>query len=478
MKSMQFLIAIFSFANLLLATSTDASAHGQMQTAPNLIVIMTDDLGYADVGFNGCTDIPTPHIDSIANAGVKFTNAYVSYSVCGPSRAGFITGRYPQRFGFERNPQYLPNDPNMGLPLSETTMAEALSKTGYRCGVVGKWHLGANQKHHPLNRGFHEFFGHLGGGHRYLPEELTLEDSAAASNENESYRTLILNGRTPVKTTKYLTDEFSDAAVRFVEKNKEQPFFLFLSYNAPHLPLQATPKYLERFKGIKNPKRRTYAAMVSAVDDGVGTLLETLKTNNLEQNTLIFFLSDNGGPTPKNASQNNPLRGNKGDVWEGGFRVPFAARWPAKFPQGIVYDLPVSSLDIFATIASLSGATLDEQRPLDGVNLVPYVRGEINTPPHHAIYLRKFDQQRYAVRRGDYKQVVPFKGGKSQLYNLKNDVGESKNLALREPDILAELETLREKWSAELIDPIFLGLIHLPSFQKKQDRKSSEKAGQ
>lgn len=474
---MQFLIAILSFSNLLLAISTDASAHGHDQTAPNLIVIMTDDLGYADVGFNGCTDIPTPHIDSIANAGVKFTNAYVSYSVCGPSRAGFITGRYPQRFGFERNPQYLPNDPNMGLPLSETTMAEALGKTGYRCGVVGKWHLGANQKHHPLNRGFHEFFGHLGGGHRYLPEELTLEDSAAARNENESYRTLILNGRTPVKTTKYLTDEFSDAAVRFVEKNKEQPFFLFLSYNAPHLPLQATPKYLERFKGIKNPKRRTYAAMVSAVDDGVGKLLETLKTNHLEQNTLIFFLSDNGGPTPKNASQNNPLRGNKGDVWEGGFRVPFAARWPAKFPNGVVYDLPVSSLDIFATIASLSGATPDEQRPLDGVNLVPYVRGEIKTPPHHAIYLRKFDQQRYAVRRGDYKQVVPFKGGKSQLYNLKNDVGESKNLALREPEVLAELEALRKKWSAELIDPIFLGLIHLPSFQKKQNRKTPEKAG-
>ena len=478
MRPLQFLILILSFTNLLLATSVNVVAQNQAVKPPNLIVIMTDDLGYADVGFNGCVDIPTPHIDSIANSGVKFTNAYVSYSVCGPSRAGFITGRYSQRFGFERNPQYLPSDPNMGLPLSETTLAEALGKTGYRCGVVGKWHLGAHQNHHPLNRGFHEFYGHLGGGHRYLPEDLTLEDSAAASSENESYRTLILNDRTAVKTSKYLTDEFSDAAVRFVEKNKEQSFFLFLSYNAPHLPLQATPKYLERFNEINNPKRKTYAAMVSAVDDGVGQLLETLKENNLEQDTLIFFLSDNGGPTTKNASRNNPLRGNKGDVWEGGFRVPFAARWPAKFPKGSVYDLPVSSLDIFATIAALSSAKLDEQRPLDGVNLVPYVREEIQTPPHNAIYLRKFDQQRYAIRRGDYKHVVPVKGGKSQLYNLKNDIGETKNLALQEPDALAELEALRKTWSSELIDPIFLGLIHLPSFQKKQTRKTPEKTGQ
>lgn len=478
MRALQCSIATMSFASLLLSTSLSLSAQSQPRKAPNLIVIMTDDLGYADVGFNGCVDIPTPHIDSIANSGVKFTNAYVSYSVCGPSRAGFITGRYSQRFGFERNPQYLPNDPNMGLPLSETTIAEALSKRGYQCGVVGKWHLGANQKHHPLNRGFHEFYGHLGGGHRYLPEDLTLENSAAASSEYESYRTLILNNHTPVKTSKYLTDEFSDAAVRFVEKNNEQPFFLFLSYNAPHLPLQATPKYLERFDDITNPKRKTYAAMVSAVDDGVGQLLEALKRHNLKQDTLVFFLSDNGGPTTKNASQNNPLRGSKGDVWEGGFRVPFAACWPAKFPRGSVYDLPVSSLDIFATIASLSDAKVDEQRPLDGINLVPYVRGEIKTPPHEAIYLRKFDQQRYAIRRGDYKQVVPFKGGKSQLYNLKNDIGETKNLALQKQDILAELESLRITWSAELIDPIFLGLIHSPAFQKKQTRKTLEEMGQ
>jgi len=478
MRPLKFLIVALLSANLLLATSTDVNAQNQTSTPPNLIVVMADDLGYADVGFNGCVDIPTPHIDSIANSGVKFTNAYVSYSVCGPSRAGFITGRYSQRFGFERNPQYLPSDPNMGLPLGETTIAEALGKTGYRCGVVGKWHLGAHQNHHPLNRGFHEFYGHLGGGHRYLPKDLTFEDSAAASNEYESYRTLILNDRTPIKTTKYLTDEFSDAGVRFIESNNAQPFFLFLSYNAPHLPLQATPKYLNRFNNIKNPKRKTYAAMVSAVDDGVGQLLATLKKHNLEQNTLIFFLSDNGGPTTKNASQNNPLRGKKSDVWEGGFRVPFAARWPAKLPQGSVYHAPVSSLDIFATIASLSAAKIDEQRPLDGVNLVPYVRGEIKTPPHQAIYLRKFDQQRYAIRSGDYKQVIPFEGGKPQLYNLKNDIGETKNLALQEPDTLAKLEALRKTWSAELIDPIFQGLIHLPSFQKKQARNKSEKTGQ
>ncbi len=301
---------------------------------PNLIVIMADDLGYADVGFNGCRDIPTPHIDSIATEGVKFTNAYVCYSVCGPSRAGFITGRYGQRFGYERNPQYRPKDRNMGLPTSETTIADALGRVGYRCGVVGKWHLGASDVHHPLQRGFHEFFGHLGGGHRYLPAELTIRDSADAADENQSYRTWILQNHTPVKTKEYLTDEFSDAAVRFVQGNQDQPFFLFLSYNAPHLPLQATQQYLDRFPDITNKKRKLYAAMVSAVDDGVGRLLGTLRELDLEDDTLVFFLSDNGGPYLKNASQNTPLRGGKGDVWEGGFRVPFAAKWPTGWHQG------------------------------------------------------------------------------------------------------------------------------------------------
>ena len=440
--------------------------------APNLIVIMADDLGYSDVGFNGCKDIPTPNIDSIASNGVRCTNGYVSYSVCGPSRAGFITGRYQQRFGFERNPQYKPNDPDMGLTRKEKTIAELLAPVGYHSGIIGKWHLGAHAPtSHPMKRGFNEFYGHLGGGHKYMPEDLMIKDSAKARGEAESYRTWILKNHTPVPPRKYLTDEFSGEAVSFLERNQDKPFFLFLSYNAPHTPLQATTKYLDRFSHIKDPKRKIYAAMVSAVDDGVGLLLKSLSEQKLEEKTIVAFLSDNGGPITKNASSNTPLRGAKGDVWEGGHRVPFALQWKGTLPAGKIYDHPVSSLDFAATMADLSGAKVDKAKPLDGVNLIPYLKGENTELPHEALYLRKFDQQRYSVRKGKYKLVIPFLNGKPQLYDLEEDIGETSDLALVKPKILSELDALRQEWSAQLIEPTFMGLIHLPSRNKKKNKK-------
>lgn len=432
---------------------------------PNLIVIMTDDQGYADVGFNGCQDIPTPHLDSIARNGVRFTSGYVVYPVCSPSRAGFITGRYPQRFGYERNPRFQPGNPVSGLARTETTLADALGKVGYRNGIIGKWHLGAHPDLHPLKRGFHEFFGHLGGGARYFPEELTLQQATGEMNEGDSYRLRMLRNFEPVRTTQYLTDEFSDEAVRFVTRHKDEPFFLFLSYNAPHTPMQATEKYLSRFAHIPNERRRTYAAMVSAVDDGVGRLLATLREQGLEERTLIFFLSDNGGPTQANASNNRPLRGVKSDPWEGGIRVPFAAQWPGRLPKGMVYDHPVLSLDIFATIAALAGAPTDPARPLDGVNLLPYLTGERKGAPHEAVYLRKFDQGAFAVRRGDYKLVIPRAGAAPQLFNLAADLGETNNLAATSPEILRELEQLRAAWTKQLIEPVFPGLMTGPNPQ-------------
>ena len=465
----------FTLAAVALLSSSLRAEIGEKKS-PNLIVIMADDLGYADIGFNGCRDIRTPHIDSIAAGGVRFTNAYVSYSVCSPSRAGFITGRYSQRFGYERNVQYRPNDPNMGLPTGETTIADSLGKVGYQCGIVGKWHLGANAVHHPLARGFHQFHGHLGGGHRYLPKDLTIKHSEAAKGEAESYRTWILHNRTPVKPTKYLTDDFSDAAVRFVEGNEDKPFFLFLSYNAPHLPLQATAKYLARFPNIKDKRRRTYAAMVSAVDDGVGRVLGKLRELKLLDNTMIFFLSDNGGPVTKNASRNTPLRGAKGDVWEGGFRVPFAVQWRRGFPKGKVYDKPVSSLDIFATIAALSDAPVDPKRPLDGVNLTPYVTGEKTGAPHATIYLRKSDQRSFAVRHGDHKLVVFQNGRTRSLYNLANDIGETTDTKKKSPGIAARLERLRTEWNAQLIEPVFKGLIHTEAWKRRRERENKKKA--
>jgi len=438
--------------------------------APNLIVIVTDDQGYHDVGFNGCQDIPTPNLDALAARGVRFSSGYVTYAVCSPSRAGLLTGRYQQRFGHERNPRWEPDNPQSGLPLSETTLADTLGRVGYHSGIIGKWHLGAHPDLHPLKRGFNEFFGMLGGGHRYLPEELTLRQTSEARsmNENDSYRLWIMRDHEPVKTTQYLTDEFSDEAVRFVQRNKDHPFFLYLAYNAPHAPLQATPKYLDRFPGIKDPRRRTYAAMVSAVDDGVGRLLGELRRLGLEENTLVFFLSDNGGPTQANASNNAPLRGDKGSPWEGGFRVPFALQWPGHLPAGLVYEQPVSSLDIFATIAALAGAPANPERPLDGVNLVPYLTGEKKGAPHEAIYLRMFDKGAFAVRRGDYKLVIPGKNQAPVLFNLQQDIGEKHDLTATAPAEARVLENLRTRWNAGLIAPLFPGLSTKPDNGKQK----------
>lgn len=444
----------------------------QAKDMANIIVIMTDDMGYADVGFNGCKDIPTPNIDRIAANGVRFTSGYVGYSVCGPSRAAFMTGRYGQRFGFERNPQYRTKDPNMGLPKEERTFGEALKPAGYVSGVVGKWHLGAHPSNHPLNRGFDYFYGHLGGGHQYFPHELTLKDSYAASNESESYRTWILKNHEAVPPRKYLTEEFSEAAIEFGETNREKPFFLFLAYNAPHGPLQATEKYLNRFPNLSG-KRKTYAAMVSCVDDGVGQLLDKLDELKLTENTIVFFLSDNGGPEAKNGSDNGPLRGGKGDSWEGGFRVPFAMQWKGVLPAGTTYDKPVHAMDIMGTIASLAGVKADPERPLDGVNLIPYLTGKNDGSPHEAIYLRKFDAGKYTVRRGDYKLHLQGKTAELELYDLEKDIGEQSDIALQHPETVRQLEALRVKWDSELVEPRFLGLTHTPEWQKKLKRKKA-----
>ncbi len=460
----------------------DASSSDRGQK-PNLIVVMCDDLGYVDVGFNGSEDIPTPNIDRIANEGVKFTSGYTTYSVSGPSRAGFMTGRYGQRFGFERNPQYRPNNPNMGLPLDEMTIAESLSKVGYTSGIIGKWHLGATVEHHPLNRGFNEFFGHLGGGHRYFPEEFTKKDSYAINNETDSYLSWIMRDHEPVdpkETPGYLTDEFSDEAVSFVERHKDEPFFLYLAFNAPHEPLQATQEYLDRFPNLEG-KRKTYAAMVSAVDDGVGALLNKLDELGIADNTIVFFLSDNGGPETKNHSNNGPLRDGKGSYFEGGFRVPFAMRYPAQV-QPAIYDLPVSSLDIFATIQDITSSPT--KNDLDGVNLVPYLNNEKKGMPHEAIYLRQFDKGGYVVRNNDlklvYQKATGDKKEKSLLFNITKDISEKSDISKWNKKEVERLHNMRRAWEKDLVEPVFEGLIMKNNWNKNkakaaQNKKASQK---
>ena len=441
--------------------SCQSNEKEQLSEQPNVIIILTDDQGYNDVGFNGCKDIPTPNIDRIATQGVKFTSGYVSYAVCGPSRAGLITGRYQDRFGFGRNPLFAPNDPNQGLPLSEETIADALDKVGYQTMAIGKWHLGAHESQRPLNRGFDEFFGFLTGGHKYFPEQWTLSDISGVKSQFDAYNTKLLKNDQRVDEREYLTDALSREAVNFVERNADNPFFLYLAYNAPHTPLQATEKYLNRFSHIENKKRKTYAAMVSSVDDGVGKVLDKLKELNIHENTIVFFLSDNGGPYKTNGSINDPLREGKGSLYEGGIRVPFAMRWPAKIQGGQIYNQPIISLDIFATAANYAGA--ETKNALDGVDIIPFLLGEKEGVPHEQLFWRQYDKRAYAVRSGDMK-LVNIKGKQDELYNLNEDIGEGNQL-----DAKLELQSLTNKkddWTGKMMDPVFLGLMQNKEYNK------------
>lgn len=436
------------------------------QDKPNVIIILTDDQGYGDVGFTGCKDIPTPNIDRIATNGVVFTNGYVSYAVCAPSRAGLITGRYQDRFGYSRNPLYRPFDATIGLPLTEQTLPELLKQSGYNTMGIGKWHLGVHEQFRPWNRGFNEFFGFLGGGHRYLPEDYTIAHQDSAKNEAESYRTKLIRNKTTVEETEYLTDAFSREAVSFIERNSKQPFFLYLAYNAPHAPLQATAKYLNRFEHIKNPKRKTYAAMVSAVDDGVGAVLNKLQQLKLTENTIVIFLSDNGGPENDNGSDNGLLRGGKGSLFEGGIRVPFAMQWPKQIKANTQYHQPVISLDIFATIAANIGKTSSPKNQLDGVNLLPYLQSKQQGAPHEYLFWRQYDQKNYAVlHQSGYKEVI-LKDSGFNLYNLKNEIDEKTNI--RDPKLMSEFEQQRKKWELNTIAPIFYGLNQEEVYEREK----------
>lgn len=423
---------------------------------PNVIVILTDDMGFADVGFNGCKDIPTPNIDRIANEGVKFTNAYVTYPVCGPSRAGIITGRYQDRFGFGRNPLFAVKDVEMGLPLEEETLAEMLKKAGYNSTAIGKWHLGAHPALRPLNRGFDAFFGFLSGGHQYFPDALTLQDEYDVKAQFDAYKTKLLRNNTRINEKEYLTDAFSREAVNAIERNKDNAFFIYLAYNAPHTPLQATEKYLKRFESIKDEKRRTYAAMVSAVDDGVGLILNKLEELDIAENTIIFFLSDNGGPEATNGSDNGILRGGKSELFDGGIHVPFAMRWPAKIKKSLTYEAPIISLDIAGTVLSQFNPQIQIKNPLDGVNLIPFLLKEQQGAPHEHLYWRKFDQNQYACLASNGEKLAFIKN-EEMFFNLSKDPSESRNI--KEQNSKSEaLKSIFEMWRAAMKDPVFMGL--------------------
>jgi arylsulfatase A-like enzyme len=430
---MRLLCALCSLSVFALSSVATAAAR------PDIVVILADDLGYGDIGVNGCRDIPTPNIDSIAKNGVRCTDGHSNHSFCAPTRAAFLTGRYQQRFGFEYNSGPAASAPeNYGLPKSEQTLAERLKEAGYRTGMVGKWHLGFKDGLQPHQRGFDEHYGFLGGSRSYVP----------AQNADQ----LIRNGQ-PVEQPEYTTDTFAEEAVRFITKKDDRPYFLYLAFNAIHGPMQALDRYKSRFPNITDPDRKTCAGMLAALDDGVGRVLAAIREQKAEENTLIVFWSDNGGPTAVNTSSNAPYRGVKGQVLEGGHRVAFLLQWKGKLPAGAVYEKPVAGFDLHATAIAAAGLKPLMDRPMDGVDLVPYLTEQNSGVPHETLAWRQGGGDSWAFRKGDWKLLKMPGKDSVELYNLKEDVSESSNLADREVDRVKAMQAAYDAWSAQMQKP-------------------------
>jgi arylsulfatase A-like enzyme len=463
---------------------------------PNIILIVADDLGYGDTSAYGSKIIKTPNIDALAADGVRFTAGYVTHPVCAPSRAGILTGRYQQRFGWEFNP--VGRDRRGGVSLAEPFVGDILKTAGYHTGMVGKWHLGEADGYQPIDRGFDEFFGITAGATSFYTKGEPGDDTYTPPGSEGSFRATandplpptatddermayvrslaaVRRGKQVVEVKQYLTDAFTDEAVRFIGANKDKPFFLYLAYNAPHMPLQATKKYLDRYRHVEDRGTRVYAAMVSALDDGVGEIRAKLKAEGLEKNTLIIFVSDNGcAAYIQGACSNAPLNGHKGTHLEGGVRVPYVVAWPGRIKGGQVDNRMVSTLDVVPTAAALAGAKLP--KGTDGVNLMPFVTGANPAVPNPTVYWRA--GANFAIRDGNWKlweaniadpsevasnaaaitpdgthAVISPHGQHVMLFDLKGDLGEKTNVAKANPGVVTTLQGKLKAWDKGNVPP-------------------------
>jgi arylsulfatase A-like enzyme len=418
---------------------------------PNLVLVLADDMGYGDIGCYGSKDVPTPHLDALARGGVRFTDGYVSCAVCSPSRAALLTGRYQHRFGHEFNsgPLEREGEVGFGLPLGEKILPQFLNGAGYRSIAIGKWHLGARPGFHPLERGFDEFFGFLTGGNAFVTPR-TVGRRVVASDGDQGRLTEradpIRRGHEPVAEDRYLTDAFAEEAVKFIERNRARPFFVYLAPNAIHTPLHALDKHVDRVAGIADEKHRMLAAMTVALDDAVGLLVSKLRELGLERDTLFVFLSDNGCPAVTGAGTNAPLNGEKVTYFEGGIRVPWLMHWPGRIPAGKVYREPVVSRDLLPTFLAAAGVPAP---PSDGVDLLPFLRGARGRP-HEALFWRAGKAR--AVRKGKWK-LVEFGEEFTGLYDLNADVGEKEDLSRERPEVLRELRDAWAAWSRQMKPP-------------------------
>ena len=472
---------------------------------PNVVVILADDLGYGDTGVYGSKIAKTPNIDALAASGIRFTDGYVTNPVCAPSRAALMTGRYQQRFGYEFNPNG--RDRTGGMSLNEITLAQIMKSAGYVTGAIGKWHLGKPAGYYPSDRGFDYFFGMAGGGTDYIinpepgdeyigraNEDITIPasgisgmpdgDRIKALLERIRERSPITRNHQVVQVDDYLTDALSNEAVDFIDRNQKQPFFLYLAQHAPHAPLQAPKKYIDRFRNVTDPGKRVHAAMVSALDDSVGAVVQKLKADGLYENTLVIFLSDNGCPGYVNgACSNAPLSGFKRWQLEGGIRIPYIVSWPGHLPAGRVDNRQVSSLDIVPTAAALAHAKLPSNRVYDGVNLLPYLTGANQGVPNPRLFWRNgvdfamrdanlklwladiapqgeqsSDEPENAGEKSKGKRILPTVGTKGEhlmLFDLEHDIGEKNNLAASRPGDVSRLKDEIDQWNKTLVQPMW-----------------------
>lgn len=437
----------------MLVTCTCALASRSWAQPPNIIIIFADDLGYGDVStYNAASSSPTPNIDSIAASGAKFTDGYVTAPVCSPSRAGLMTGRYQQRFGFD----YLFIDGTAdarGLPLSEITLAELFQREGYATGMMGKWHVGVQSPMRPAERGFDVTLVTM----RQYVEDADSDVIVAGIQFTPTIgRQVATYDESSFVNEQYLTDLIAERASEFISRHSDQPFFLYVPFTAPHTPLQTIPKYFDRFPNIQNEAVRIYASMVSALDDGVGLILQTLADNGLRNNTIVFFLSDNGcpdlgdffaGPYCSNA----PFKNGKLWLTEGGIRIPFLMQWPSVLPAGVIYREPISSLDIFPTALTAAGIDLPSDRTIDGVDILPALLGTSALPPHDNLFWRSCET--FAVRKGKWKLFRSTTNDRSWLFDLDVDPGETTDVSLDFPQITSQMISDYNTWDAQMIPP-------------------------
>lgn len=396
-----------------------AVAQPRLPTPPNMIVILADDLGYGDLGCTGSRQIKTPSIDRLAKEGVFCSRAYVTAPMCSPSRMGLLTGRFPKRYGITTNPNiqmdYLPES-HYGLPQTEKLIPEYLAPYGYRSAVFGKWHLGHTKGYTPPERGFTHWWGFLGGSRHYFP----VKKEAEGLNPS-----MIVSNFTDKTDITYLTDDITDRAVEFLREagKDKKPFFMFVSYNAPHWPNEAKPEDITKFRNVQNGERRVYCAMVYAMDRGIGRILDALKADGLEKDTIVVFLSDNGG-APEASSCNAPFRGAKRQHFEGGVRVPFIIRYPAdkRLIPGSVCRQPVSSVDLLPALLKANGRHIP--RKLDGMDILELVGNKGASVPRTFFWCTDYTS---AVLAGDMKYLlVPDRA--PQFYNVADDPQEQRDL--------------------------------------------------